>query len=235
MSPTYAALCECGRSNTVEPHQMGGRHPCHCGLMLNLPSAAEFQENPAQKAYTSVLQKVNALLEAGLLPGLPDCQACGVPTDRRVEVPVECEQARAITTGRTDLLTAVVLVLTLMFSPVVILLRPRPSVTTIGRDTYVTVPVRLCEPCQRVLTSRRNPAAFAVMVGGAIVSAMVAVFAGWWAILPVVLAILLLVLIAPLAHRRRRRDCRTMFAVVPVYAELLQTYRLAEVHVPGQE
>lgn len=233
MSLTYTAVCECGRSNTVEPAQMGGRHPCYCGFMLHMPTAAEFQQNPIQKAYASLLRKVRAHAEGDLLPGVHECQQCGSPTDRQIEVFIACEQSKTETTGGTGLWSALLVVFTVLFAPVIIFLNPEPGVTAHhGRDTSVRVPVCLCEPCQLRLTSRRIPLVLGIATGGAVVSAMVAVFAGWWAILPVVVTMVVIGSTVQSIQRKHRKACRDMLGAVPMYAEMLKVYRFAEVQVP---
>lgn len=230
MSAEYTAVCECGRSNRVEPTEMGQRFPCYCGFMLILPPLDEFQHNPVQKAYPSVLRKVAAHIEQGLLPGIDDCQGCGTPTDRTAEALVVCERSK--TTGGSGVWVVLLMLFAILFGPIIILFGSESVTEYHGRDTNIRVPARLCVACQRRLGSRWNPVALGVLVVGVIVSVVVGVFAGWWATLPVAVTMSASGLIARVARGRQRQVCKEVLAVVPDYAELLNAYRFAEVRVP---
>jgi hypothetical protein len=240
MSAEYTAVCECGRSNTVRPDQMGGRHPCYCGFMLLIPTPAEFDRNPVQKAYPSLLRKVSALVADGQLPGTSDCQRCRTPTDREMLAVVSCESSQSTTSGGVSgstsaLVFVFTMIVTVLFAPFIVffLLRPQPEVVEQhGRDTSVRVPVRLCEVCHRRLLSRQVPLLLGILAGGAVVTAGVAVFAGWWAVIPAVLTLTATGVLIQVNRRRQRADCKALLAPVPVYAELLSAYRFAEVQLP---
>lgn len=233
MSSEFTAVCECGRSNTVQPDQMGGRHPCYCGFMLLIPTLDEFQRNPVQRAYPSLLRKVSARIEAGLLPGVEHCQRCGTPTDREVNAVVSCEQSRSETSGGTVVWSVLLMVFTILFAPVILFLRPEPGVTEhYGRDTSVLVPMRLCQPCHRRLRSRRVLLLLGILAGGAVLTVGVAVLAGWWAVTPAVLTLPAVGVVIQANRRRRRTECKALLAAVPVYAELGREYRFAEVLLP---
>jgi hypothetical protein len=233
MSPEYTAVCECGRSNTVHADQMGGRHPCYCGFMLLIPTPDEFQRNPEQRAYPSLLRKVSAHVEAGVLPGVEHCQRCGTLTDREVQAVVSCESSRSETSGGTVVWSVLLVVFSVLFAPVILFLRPEPGVTEhYGRDTSVRVPMRLCESCHRRLRSRQIPLLLGILAGGAALTVGVAVFAGWWAVIPGVLTLLATGVVLQVNRRRQRIECKALLAAVPVYAELGKAYRFAEVLLP---
>ena len=102
-----------------------------------------------------------------------------------------------------------------------------------GRDTSVRVPLRVCEPCHRRLRSRGTLIVAGVLAGGAILTAGVAVFAGWWAVIPAGVALITAGVVVQSKRRRQRTACRALLTPVPVYAELLATYRFAEVQLPS--
>jgi hypothetical protein len=241
MSVEYVAVCECGRSNTVLTNQMGGRHPCYCGFMLLIPTAEEFARNPVLTAYPSLLRKVSAQVEAGLLSGVTDCQRCGASTDREVLAVVACESSRSETVGGSGvwsvLLTLFTLILTILFAPLVVFLWMRPEGVTenYGRDTSVSVPIRLCLRCHRRLKSRAVPVLLGILAGGAVLTAVVAVFAGWWAVIPAVVAMSVVGLLVRANRKRRKSECKDLLAAVPVYTELGRAYRFAEVLLPPVE
>lgn len=235
MSAEYTAVCcDCGRSNTVELTQMGRRCPCHCGYISLVPRLDEFQQNPVQQTYPSVLPKVVAHIENGLLPGVEGCQGCGDRPAREVKAVVICERSRTETIGGTGAWSVLLSLLIGMFGGFVLVFRPHAGVTEYyGRDTDIRIPVRLCEPCQRRLTSRQIWPVIGVLGGGAVVAAVVGWLLGWWwAILPVVVALAAAGLITHRLQRQRVEGGRALLKAVPDYAELLQAYRFAEVRVP---
>jgi hypothetical protein len=235
MSAEYTAVCcDCGRSYAVQPVDMGKRRPCHCGYISLVPRLDEFQQNPVQQTYPSVLPKVVAHIEDGLLPGVEDCQGCGDRPAREVSVLVQCERSREETVGGTGVWAILFAILLGMVGGFYILLRPDHGVTSYyGRDTDIRVPVCLCEPCQRRLAVLRLWPVIGVLGGGAAVAAVVGWLLGWWwAILPVVVALAAAGLITHRLQRQRVEGGRALLKAVPDYAELLQAYRFAEVRVP---
>lgn len=235
MSAEYTAVCcDCGRSNVIPPDNMGKRRACpSCGVFILMPRLDEFQQNPVQETYRSVLRKVSARIEEGLLPGTEDCQGCGDPTDRELDVWVYCESSQTETVGGTGPWPILLFLFTIVFMPVIIFLRPSSGVTTYhGRDTDIRIPVRLCEPCQRRLVARKRWPAVAVAFLGLALAVVVGLLAGWWWVVVVLVTLPVVGLLLQTTQRQRVEAGRDLLRAVPDYSELLTVYRSAEVVVP---
>lgn len=235
----YTAICcACHRSIPVPPANMGKRRACpSCGFVVLMPRLDEFEEAPVRETYQTVLKKVATRIEEGLLPGEEDCQGCGTPTDRQVNVWVECESSREETVGGTGpwaILSLLFGLLLLPFLPFIIFFRHQPGVSVIrGRDTNIRIPVCLCEPCQRRMTAPRFWPALLVAVLGLALAVVVGLLAGWWWVVVVLVTLSAAGLLLQTTRRRWVEEGRDLLRAVPDYEELLQTYRSAEVLVRG--
>jgi hypothetical protein len=236
MSAEYTAVCcDCGRSNAVQPPDMGKRRGCtSCGFVILMPRLDEFQQNCVRETYPTMLKKVAARIEDGRLPGVEDCQGCDTPSEREVNVLVQCEQSREETVGGTGVWAVLLAMLLGMVGGFFILLRPDHGATYFyGRDTDIRVPVRLCSACQRRLSARRLWPAVAVAILGLALAVVVGLLAGWWWVVVVLVTLPVVGLLLQTTRRRRVEEGRRLLRAVPDYAELLQTYRSAEVVVPS--
>jgi hypothetical protein len=95
---------------------------------------------------------IERLLAAGRLPADNRCVGCGKETDRVTRVRAECE--RAVVRGGG--VSWARLLLTILAAPFGVLVIPRGGPEQeYGRDKIYSLPLVLCEPCQRAAQDRR--------------------------------------------------------------------------------
>jgi hypothetical protein len=147
--------CQCGAHITVTEGSAGATLTCACGRRLSVPSLPALRV--AAGLTPEVLgpeQIVARLLAAGKLPGTKDCISCGFETDQVFDVFTECETQYRTSTGTPFWLRVITIVL--LFPVIRILYWGGGETEWHGRDTSFTLPVPVCEHCNRRLRRRKR-------------------------------------------------------------------------------
>ena len=146
---TYPVPCGCGNVVEVPLAAAGTTVPCRCGEGVEVPSLARLKASVGQEAVSADFE-LEQLIGAGRLPLEHDCVECGRRTGHTVTVVVECErkvEAKDVSRGQRW-------VMFLLFGWLGYFLVRQTYRPGHGKDLIFRLPVRLCEPCSGLLTSR---------------------------------------------------------------------------------
>jgi hypothetical protein len=226
----FDVRCECGGCVRVSEGAAGARIQCDCGRTVVVPSLDELRKlaglPPPEPNPVLVIED---MLARGELPTVPTCAHCGGATSDTVIVTAECEKVASCGPNLIMWLFA------WWVLGVFALLLRETHVAEYGRNLYLHLPVRLCRPCQRRLTSRRLAVGLGLIAVAAGLMGVAAVAAGVvWGLAMMVGSIVPLWL-AITAMNRRRAALRNVLARERIYRRLLRKYPDARLLFAGPE
>lgn len=146
---TYPFPCECGAELRAAATEAGTRKPCGCGRLAEVPSLARLKAAVGESAASADMQ-VEQLLMNGRLPLEADCVVCGRATTNRLRAVVTCERQEVVR-ERTRLESVAGFLLFGLLGWLVF--RSNRPIGTRGTDRIFDLPIRLCEPCGREVTT----------------------------------------------------------------------------------
>ncbi len=139
----YSVTCACQRVIPVAAAQAGTEVACACGRAVKVPRLSQLRTATGKAAYKpTVIEAIERLTREGDLPFSETCALCGMPTSDSIELYAECERARYRPPSVVPWW-----LLWLPWAPVIWLMSkflPLPGETQ-GRDTGVTLPLRVCK------------------------------------------------------------------------------------------
>jgi hypothetical protein len=222
--------CECGGLLLISEGAAGARVPCDCGRTVIIPSLDELRKQAGVPAPDpNPVWVIEDMLAHGELPTASTCVYCDSVTSDTMIVTAECE--KTVSTGPTLIMWLFALWVLGIFA---ILLRQRDE-AAYGRNLSLHLPVRLCRPCQRKITSRLTEfgLGFIAVLIAAIGVGQLATGVAWgWLIL---LGSALVCWTAIVASKRRRAALRNVLARERIYHQLLRRYPGARLLLAGDD
>jgi hypothetical protein len=140
----YSVTCSCRNVIPVTATQAGTEIACPCGRAVKVPRLSQLRLATGRDAYKSTaIEAIERFIASGELPYGDTCALCGMPTHDAAELYVECE--------RTWQKTSEAVPWWLLWFPgalkvwLISKFLPLPT-ETLGRDTGVRIPLRVCQP-----------------------------------------------------------------------------------------
>jgi hypothetical protein len=142
----YQVTCDCGKAHPVTAADAGSSLPCDCGRTVEVPALHELKLQSGETALSADAQLEGMLLN-GTFPGAPECVCCHRPTNHIVTAHITCDRPTVKSTGDPD--ATLLGCLFMMLPGIWILPRGSRERRIYGRDVQYTVPLRVCEQCER--------------------------------------------------------------------------------------
>jgi hypothetical protein len=146
----YHVSCGCGKRIAVEAEQAGTTIRCDCGQDVPVPSLSKLRTTAGLGAYESgVIDTIRRMLDEGTLPWGETCAESGRPTQDVIQLVVQCERLQTAKDGLRSWQLAVFLFG--LWALLVMAGRGQQHEEARGRDTFVTIPLRLQRESHRRL------------------------------------------------------------------------------------
>jgi hypothetical protein len=146
MGAQYPVICACGRTHQVSGGEAGSRLSCGCGRTVEVPDLRTLRMAAGEPTIPPELA-IEAMLQAGQVPGSEECVGCGAPTADVCHVLVQCERREWRAGGWK------VNPIYWLFG---VFYAERTEARELGRNVAYQLPVRMCSPCARRLSRSRT-------------------------------------------------------------------------------
>jgi hypothetical protein len=130
---------------------------CSCGKSVDVPTLSNLRKSAGQSAIPlSTIDRIRIMVRDGALPAGEICPVSGRPADETILIDVQCE--RAWVRGGESWDTGKVIAYVLLFGWIGALIASRKSqpYEELGRDTSLTVPLRISSEVRPKLQRMRR-------------------------------------------------------------------------------
>ncbi len=149
----YSVGCECGRRLVVDSTAAGSVIPCECGWDVIVPPLSQLRATTGVGAYESgVLDTIQRMIRDGSLPWGETCAVSGWPTDGVLDLVVHCERVHL---PRPN--SKLMILFAPLFPALVLQAMSDEGREPVGRETSVTVPLRVAPEFHRRLARKWSP------------------------------------------------------------------------------
>jgi hypothetical protein len=144
--PLYVE-CECTNKRPVTPAQCGTTIQCLCGRTINVPRLSEVRRNCGQ-SNLSTIERMRQMIHDNELPSDPLCSVCRSKNGAVIQCTVQCETYSVAGPGYWGAFFG------MLFSPLQLFFGSTSwlgyrNAEVHGRNTAVTVPISVCDQCDR--------------------------------------------------------------------------------------
>ena len=152
----YSVSCECGTRVSVTARQAGSTVGCTCGRTITIPLLSALRRSAGQSTKTTI-ELIEEMIRTGELPTEKVCPLSGRHADETIAFHIQCERSWVRGGEPTDL--GKILAYYILFGWIGALIASRKMQTReeFGRDTFVTVPVRISSEVRaKIFRTRRQ-------------------------------------------------------------------------------
>jgi hypothetical protein len=140
----YSVKCDCGASHHVTATQAGSAIACSCGKSVNVPTLTLLRRSVGETAAPlNTIELIRAMIRDGTLPDGKICPYSRRPANDTILFNVECERSSVRGGEPLDMGKMVTYVFLFGWIGALIASRKSQPREEFGRDTSVTIPVRI--------------------------------------------------------------------------------------------
>lgn len=151
----YVIYCECGKQLFVSPRQAGSQVDCTCGRFVKVPNLSALKKSAGESVQTTI-EHIETMLRKGELPYGDVCPVSGRRTDDSIYFHVQCE--RVWVRGGDSVNYGKVIAYYLLFGWIgaFIASKNMEPLQELGRDTHITIPLRISSEVRSKLLRTRH-------------------------------------------------------------------------------
>jgi hypothetical protein len=152
----YTVSCNCGTRVSVAARQAGSTVSCSCGQTISIPLLSALRRSAGQTT-KSTLELVQEMVRTGELPIETVCPISGRQADETILFHIQCERSWVRGGEPFDLGKIMAYYLLFGWIGALIASRKMEAREEFGRDTFLTVPVRISgEVRAKIFRTRRQ-------------------------------------------------------------------------------